>query len=112
MHLVVARNAPPVGSEHHRCGAHALGIGNRDGQRAADEPDAALARDARQERLLHTVTVDFARGDLVGCLRAEDAEILGQRDQPRALARSLDDQRLDRAQVGIDVAARNRLHRR
>ena len=47
----------------------------------------------------------FSRGDLVGCPRAEDAEILGQHDQPRALPRSLDDQRLDRAQIGIDVAA-------
>ena len=57
------------------------------------------------------MAVGLACIDLVGGARAEDAEVFGQQDELRALLLGRDDQRLDRGQIGIDVAAGHRLHR-
>ena len=48
---------------------------------------------------------------LVGRPRAENAEILGQNHEPRALGRRLADQRLRLRQIRLDVAAGDGLHR-
>ncbi len=109
--LVVARNPLSLRIEYQRCAAHPHRIGGGDRHGAADQPQLLLARHARQKVLLQTVAVGLARIHLVGGARAEDAEVLGQQDQRGALLPCRDDQRLDRGQVRLDVAAGDRLHR-
>ncbi len=65
---------------------------------------------AGQKRLLRPVAIDFADGELVGRPRAEDAEILGQHDEARALRSGLSDQRFRLGEVRGDVATGHRLH--
>ena len=65
---------------------------------------------ARQEFLLRSVAVGFARRHLVGRARAENAEVLGQQHEPRALGGGRGDQRLGLRQILGDVAAGHHLH--
>ena len=72
---------------------------------------AVRPREAREEGLLRAIAVRFAHRELVGRARAEDAEILGQHDEPRALA--LPPRRSaapPAARLAADVAAGDRLH--
>ena len=57
-----------------------------------------------------TRAVLFPHGELVGRAGAENAEILGQDDELRALRRGGGNQRFRLRKIGGDVTARNRLH--
>ena len=57
------------------------------------------AREPRQEFLLRSDSVGFARRHLVGRACAENAEILGQQHQPRPLGHGGGNQRLGLRQV-------------
>src|SRR5439155_13956966 len=75
-------------------------------------PDPLFARDAGEEGLLHPAAVGLANRNLVAGARTEDAEVFRQQHQLRALAHRIDDERLDRGEIRLDLAAGQRLDRR
>ena len=111
MHLVVARHAAAVGPMHEARTAHAIRA-RCDRHATADQRDRVLARDAGEEGLLGTLTVDLACSHLVGGTCAENAEVLGEQHELRALRCRSGDQRLGLREIRRDVPARHHLHRR
>ena len=105
MDLVVARDTRAIGTVHEACAAYARRVRARDGHGPADHPHAMAARKTREECLLLAATRNFAHGDLVGSARAEDAEVLGQHDEPRACRDGLGDERRGRIEIRRDVIA-------
>ena len=70
-----------------------------------------LARQALQKVLLPAMTIAFTHSHFVGRPCAQYSKILRQQYELRALTHCFGDERFNRAQVLVDVAAGNRLHR-
>src|SRR5256885_990442 len=76
----------------------------------ADQPDAVLARAARQELLDRAAPVGLGERHFVGLVTADAVEVLRQRHEPRAGGGRGGDQAAGRCQVGGEFRRRNHLH--
>ena len=81
VHLVVARQRHAVGAVAAAGDEHARWVGAAQWQRAADEPDAELVRDAAQELLDRPFAGRFGDRQLVAVALSHQAEIFGQQRQ-------------------------------
>src|SRR2546423_5720884 len=110
MHLVVARDAPPAVVDHQAGAADARTIGACERCSAADQPEAMLARAAREELLNRAAPVGLGERDFVALVTADTVEVLRQRHEPRAGGGRGGDQAAGRGQVGGELGRRNHLH--
>ena len=111
VHLVVARDALAGIVEYQAGAADAALIAAGHGRGAADEPEAMLARGARQEVLDRAAAIGLAQFHFVGLVPADEVEVLGQRDEPRASGGGGGNEAAGGLEVRADLRPRDHLQR-
>src|SRR5258706_13020427 len=108
--LVVTRDAPSVRGVDEAAVPHLAGIGTCERTGATDEPYAVPLRGPGKNLLDRPGAVLFPRGHLVRVAHAENAEIFGERDEPRPLSGGLADELRRGGEVLLDLRRRYHQH--
>ena len=112
VNLVVARGALAFGAEEHEAVVDLVGGIALQRHGAAKQPDAVATRAVGKESLHRPVAGALANAHLGLLVTAEQAEILGQRDEPGTFGGGPRDHGLGHGEVLFDILARQHLHRR
>jgi len=107
--LVVARREGSIGRVDAVRVQHAIRVVRADRQGAANQPHAVLACRVAQHLLDRPIVRRLGYSELVAIGPAHQTEILGQRDELGAAARSSRDQPARGGQVRLDVRCGNHL---
>ena len=108
--FVIARDAPARIVEHQAGVPHLVRVGAGERRRPADQPDFVLRRGRGEVVLYRPVPVVLAHIHLVAVAQAENAKVLRQRHQTRALARGSRDQFACGGEIRLHLGFGHHLH--